>query len=84
MKRYRDQEIEEVGVPITGHSFCHPFPKKGGQGDLSLIFPLMDRLLERAMIGSQRSSHFKIFFSGQAIAAGMVFNFLGEKRGPAY
>jgi hypothetical protein len=84
MERHRDQEIEEAGVPIKMYPFCHPFPKKGSQGGLSLVFPLMDSLLERAMISPQRSSHFKIFFSGQAIAAGMDFDFLGEKGGSTY
>jgi hypothetical protein len=41
----------------------------------------MDGLLERTLISPQRSSHFKIFFSGQAMAAGMVFDFLGKKGG---
>jgi hypothetical protein len=84
MEWHRDQEIEEAGVPIKMYPFCHPFPKKGSEGGFSLVFPLLDSLLERAMIGPQRSSHFKIFFSGQAMATGMVFDFLGEKRGSTY
>jgi hypothetical protein len=52
VQRDRDQDIEKVGVPIAVESFGHPFRKENAEILFSLIFPSMDRLLERSFIRS--------------------------------
>jgi hypothetical protein len=79
MERHGDEKIRRILPPIMLQPFYHPFYKKWGQVSFSLIFPTMNRFLERSFIGSQSPCHCKIFSVGCTSTTGMVFDLFREK-----
>jgi hypothetical protein len=82
VKRDRKDQVKALRIPILRKPLCHPFPKNRTETDFPLIFPTMDRLLQRPLIMSQCPCHCKIFPLRHTSATGMAIHLGWDERGP--